>query len=115
MKRAAESSGSGVTTDASFETDASAERSDPEASDSSDDWQAIAFVHENDVYYKAHVQDDVVSRLTSSGEAGLVYNGRPDWLYENTEELKSEALAFAPDGRYLAFMEFNDTAVETYE
>lgn len=80
-----------------------------------DDWQAIAFVHENDIYYKAHVQDDLVIRLTSSGQDGLVYNGRPDWLYENTEELRGDALAFAPDGRYLAFMEFNDTVVETYE
>lgn len=29
--------------------------------------QAIAFVHENDIYYKPKVQQDLVCRITSTG------------------------------------------------
>lgn len=72
-------------------------------------------MHENDVYYKPRVQHDLVCRLTESGRTGVVYNGRPDWLYENTEELRSDALVFSPDGGYLVYMEFNDTVVDEYE
>lgn len=80
-----------------------------------DQQQGIAFVHENDVYYKPRVEHDLVCRVTTSGAAGRVYNGRPDWLYANTAELRSEAMVFSADGGYLAYMEFNDTAVDTYE
>lgn len=77
--------------------------------------QGIAFVHENDVYYKPRVEHDLVCRVTVSGIAGRVYNGRLDWFYSNTEELRSDAMMFSADGGYLAYMEFNDTAVDTYE
>lgn len=78
--------------------------------------QGIAFVHANDVYYKPRVQHDLVCRLTTSGLAGLVYNGVPDWLYANTADLRGgDALAFSPDGAWLAFVAYNDSAVDRYE
>lgn len=77
--------------------------------------QAIAFVHNNDLYYKPRVQHDLVCRITNTGVPGVVYNAIPDWLYENTPELKTETVAFSTDGKFLSFMSFNDTDVDRYE
>lgn len=78
--------------------------------------QGVAFVHANDVYYKPRVQHDLVCRLTTTGRPGLVYNGVPDWLYANTPDLRGgDTLAFSPNGAWLAFVAYNDTAVDRYE
>ncbi|XP_037032267.1 inactive dipeptidyl peptidase 10-like isoform X3 [Bradysia coprophila] len=77
--------------------------------------QAIAFVYENDVYYKPKVQNDLVCRITTTGKEGVIYNGIPDWLYSNTPELKSDTLLFSTDGSYLSFLSFNDSQVKKYE
>ncbi|KAJ6648221.1 Inactive dipeptidyl peptidase 10 [Pseudolycoriella hygida] len=77
--------------------------------------QAIAFVYENDLYYKPKVQNDLVCRITTTGEKGVIYNGVADWLYANTPELKSSTLAFSTDGSYLSFLSFNDSLVSKYE
>lgn len=72
-------------------------------------------MHNNDLYYKPRVQHDLVCRITNTGVAGEVYNAVPDWLYDNTPELKTETVAFSTDGSYLSFMSFNDTDVDRYE
>lgn len=77
--------------------------------------QAIAFVYENDLYYKPKVQNDLVCRITTTGKEGVIYNGIPDWLYSHTPELKSDTLAFSTDGSYLSFLSFNDSQVSKYE
>ena len=77
--------------------------------------QAIAFIYENDVYYKPKVQSDLVCRITTTGQDGVLYNGIPNWLYSNTPELLSETLAFSPDGLYLSFFTFNDSLVKEYQ
>lgn len=77
--------------------------------------QGIAFVHENDLYYKPDMQTDLVCRITTTGKKGLVYNAIPNWMYSNIKELKSPTLAFSPDRQYLSFLTFNDTQVEEYK
>lgn len=94
--------------------------------------QGVAFVYNNDVYYKPKVQHDLVCRLTTTGQPGLIYNGVPDWLYANTPQLRdgddadggagrnrddnaAETLSFSPDGAYLAFVTYNDSSVDRYE
>lgn len=105
--------------------------------------QAVAFVFENDLYYKPKVQNDLVCRITNTGMLfcslyiyikmarskldiyvwniyfagidGIIYNGIPDWLYLNTPELKSDTLAFSTNGSYLSFLSFNDSQVNEYE
>lgn len=80
----------------------------------SPDGIAIAFVHDNDVYYKPRVNGSLVCRITSSGVPGVVFNGVPDWLYEH-EILRTEhSLWFSNDGKYLMFVTYNDTAVGEY-
>ncbi|XP_052857329.1 inactive dipeptidyl peptidase 10 isoform X2 [Drosophila gunungcola] len=91
--------------------------------------QAIAFVHHNDIYYKPKVQGELVCRITQSGSGsgsgtpegesrgGVVFNGVPDWTYENVPELESRrsSMEFSPDGLYLAFLSYNDSEVNEYK
>nr|XP_022912689.1 inactive dipeptidyl peptidase 10-like [Onthophagus taurus] len=74
---------------------------------------SIAFVHNNDIYYKPKVQKDLVCRITSTGGEDI-FNGVPDWIYE-TEILKTDhTLWFSPDGLYLMYATFNDSKVGEY-
>ncbi|XP_016970703.1 inactive dipeptidyl peptidase 10 isoform X1 [Drosophila rhopaloa] len=89
--------------------------------------QAIAFVHHNDIYYKPKVQGELVCRITQTGSGsgspegeslgGVVFNGVPDWTYENVPELESRrsSMEFSPDGLYLAFLSYNDSEVNEYK
>jgi hypothetical protein len=42
----------------------------------------VVFVHNNDLYHLDRLPDGHVTRVTSSGVAGTLYNGVADWLYE---------------------------------
>lgn len=77
--------------------------------------QAIAFVHQNDLYYKPRVQTDLVCRLTTTGADSLIYNGIPDWFYANVPELRSDTIAFSTDGSFMSYLSFNDTGVHEYK
>ncbi|XP_055300949.1 inactive dipeptidyl peptidase 10 isoform X4 [Sitodiplosis mosellana] len=77
--------------------------------------QAIAFVYENDLYYKPKVESDLVCRITTTGKAGTIYNGIPDWFYSNIADLTSDTVAFSTDGAYLSYLSFNETKVHEYK
>lgn len=77
--------------------------------------QAVAFVHQNDLYYKPRVQNDLVCRLTTTGAAGLIYNGITDWFYANVPELRGDTIAFSADGSFMSYLSFNDTGVHEYK
>ncbi|KAA8898505.1 putative dipeptidyl peptidase 4 [Sphaerosporella brunnea] len=70
----------------------------------------IAFVRKNDLYLW---KNGTVTRVTNDGGPD-VFNGVPDWVYE--EEIFSDrfTLWFSPDGEYLAFLRMNETGVPTY-
>uniref|UniRef100_A0A336MK89 Venom dipeptidyl peptidase 4 n=1 Tax=Culicoides sonorensis TaxID=179676 RepID=A0A336MK89_CULSO len=76
--------------------------------------QAIAFVYNNDVYYKPSIQGDVVNRLTKNGLKDAILNGVPDWLYAYEKDLHCDTLAFSTTGTYLAYLSFNITDVKSY-
>jgi hypothetical protein len=42
----------------------------------------VLFVHNNDLYHLDRLPDGKVTRVTSSGVMGTIYNGVADWLYE---------------------------------
>ncbi|CAH1163711.1 unnamed protein product [Phaedon cochleariae] len=81
----------------------------------SPDGAAVAFVFDNDIYYKPKVEKDLVCRITKSGRPGVVFNGVPDWLYENYILKTSHAIWFSPDGIYLLYVAFNDSVVGEYK
>ncbi|KAK4880660.1 hypothetical protein RN001_008806 [Aquatica leii] len=75
---------------------------------------ALAYVYENNIYYVSNVNKITTPRqITNNGVSGIIYNGIPDWVYE--EVLGSgSALWFSPDGSHLAFAQFNDTKVKDF-
>ncbi|XP_060515973.1 inactive dipeptidyl peptidase 10 isoform X2 [Cylas formicarius] len=80
----------------------------------SHDGTAIAFVYNNDIYYKPKVEKDLVCRITSTGKPNVIFNGVPDWLYENEILKTSHTLWFSADNLYLLYVSFNDTNVGEY-
>lgn len=81
----------------------------------SPDGNAVAFVHDNDVYYKPTINKSLVCRITYNGVPGVLFNGVPDWLYENEILHTEHSLWFSNDGKYLMYMTFNDTNVGDYQ
>lgn len=45
----------------------------------------------------------------------MLYNGVPDWLYENEILKTSHTVWFSPNSLYLLYITFNDTQVGEYK
>merc|ERR1711963_264760 len=73
----------------------------------------IVYVYENNVYLRKNVldqsQDDV--QLTNDGIKDTIYNGIPDWVYEEEILSTNKAMYFNGQGTRMAFAQFNDTEV----
>lgn len=73
--------------------------------------ETIAFVRGNDVYLRdEHGQ---IHRITDNGSADI-FNGVPDWVYEEDVFGNRLALWYSPDAKFIAFLSFNDTGVGTF-
>lgn len=73
----------------------------------------LVYVLDNDIYHMTFNRNqNVVRRLTTSGEPNIVYNGIPDWVYEEEVLASATAVWFSPNGQHLAFATFNDTVVK---
>lgn len=53
------------------------------------------------------------TRITFDGSA-TIFNGVPDWVYEEEVFGKDYALWWSPDSTHLAYLRFNETAVPEY-
>ncbi|KOC62680.1 Venom dipeptidyl peptidase 4, partial [Habropoda laboriosa] len=74
---------------------------------------ALIYVHENDIYYQVFSEEGSdLRRITNTGVIDEIYNGIPDWVYEEEILASASALWFSPDGRHLAFATFNDSHVK---
>ncbi|XP_043264684.1 venom dipeptidyl peptidase 4 [Colletes gigas] len=74
---------------------------------------AVVYVLQNDIYYQTFSETgSKVRRLTHTGVPGVIYNGVPDWVYEEEVLDSAVALWFSPNGDYLAFASYNDTEVK---
>lgn len=72
----------------------------------------VAYVRKNNLY----VEDlDTKKRLSlsSSGKKNEVINGMSDWVYEE-EFAFTKAFQWSPDGRFVAFYEFNEKDVKLF-
>ncbi|KAH8404386.1 hypothetical protein KR222_008679, partial [Zaprionus bogoriensis] len=72
----------------------------------------LAYVYLNNVYI--HFSEVLEIPITEDGKDGIVYNGVPDWVYEEEVLSSGSALWWSPDGSKLAVGFFNDTDVETF-
>ncbi|KAF5379515.1 hypothetical protein D9615_006521 [Tricholomella constricta] len=74
--------------------------------------QSIAYVTDNDLYILTSPSASPI-RVTSSGNASL-FHGVPDWVYEEEIFSSDSALWWSPDAKKLAFLVFDETAVDEY-
>lgn len=68
---------------------------------------AIAFVFENNIYYRSSVKAESTIQITR--DTGFINNGIPDWVYEEEVFSSNTALWFSPNGQRLAYGRFDDT------
>ncbi|GIY16389.1 prolyl endopeptidase FAP [Caerostris darwini] len=71
----------------------------------------LVYVLDNDVYYMSDVTAKP-RQLTKSGIEGIIFNGIPDWVYEEEILSTNNALWWSKDGKKLCFASFNDTEVD---
>ncbi|XP_069791462.1 prolyl endopeptidase FAP isoform X2 [Narcine bancroftii] len=74
----------------------------------------LAYVWNNNIYLKTIPENSSVN-LTTNGEKNKIYNGIPDWVYEEEMFSSNSALWWSPSGRFLAYGQFNDTETELIE
>lgn len=72
-------------------------------------------VSENDIFLRMGpaATDDI--RLTDTGVPGVVYNGVPDWLYQEEVLPRPQAIWPSQDGTHILYATFNDTRVSALE
>ena len=78
----------------------------------SPDGLRVAFVVENDLYYR-DLASGKTTRVTTDGRTNAVINGASDWVYEEEFEL-IRAFEWSPDSRRLAFLRFDESSVPEY-
>ncbi|KAH8154005.1 uncharacterized protein LAJ45_01772 [Morchella importuna] len=66
---------------------------------------SIAYVRGNNLFMWVN---GTVTQITDDGGVD-VFNGVPDWVYEEEVYGDTKAHWFSPDGEYLAFLRFNET------
>ncbi len=73
---------------------------------------AVAFVYGNNLYYQELVKGKTI-QATKDGRSNAIINGASDWVYEEEFAL-TRAYEWSPDGRYLAFLRFDESQVKEF-
>lgn len=73
---------------------------------------SIAFVYHNDVFIKDLETSNII-RITDDGSENI-FNGKPDWVYEEEVFASDIVLWWSPKGDKITFLKFNDTLVPEF-
>ena len=73
----------------------------------------IAYVIDNNLYYK-DLNNNTEYEVTSDGKWKSIINGGSDWVYEEEFTL-IRAFEWSPDGNYIAYYRFDETAVPEFD
>ncbi|XP_043287837.1 inactive dipeptidyl peptidase 10 isoform X2 [Venturia canescens] len=76
---------------------------------------ALLMISDNDIYMRSGPTSSEDKRLTKTGIPGVIYNGVPDWLYQEEVLPRPEAIWPSADGSKLLYASFNDSKVTTLE
>ncbi|XP_076579764.1 dipeptidyl peptidase 4-like [Chaetodon auriga] len=74
----------------------------------------LAYVWKNNVYIRTS-PDSSSEQVTTNGEHNKIFNGIPDWVYEEEMFSSTQGLWWSPGGKYVAYVETNDTEVHIIE
>lgn len=78
----------------------------------SPDGEKIAFVFNNNLYYK-NLKNNNITQITTDGSANKIINGMCDWVYE--EEFGfTRAFYWSPDSKKIAFIRFDESQVPQF-
>lgn len=72
--------------------------------------EIIAYVQDNDIYLYSTKERRTVRRITDDGSS-QIFNGRPDWVYEEEVLEGNQAMWWSPKGEFLAFYKIDETLV----
>ncbi|XP_037068071.1 venom dipeptidyl peptidase 4-like [Pollicipes pollicipes] len=73
---------------------------------------SIVFVFDNNIYIRPLITSPDVVQITSNGANNIIYNGIPDWVYEEEVIGDDHTMWFSKDGKMMAYASFNDTEVD---
>lgn len=76
----------------------------------SPDGRSVGYVHDNDLYVQA--EEGTPRRLTRDGSRTIV-NGTSDWVYEEELDVR-DAWRWSPDGKSIAYWQFDTSGVKDY-
>jgi hypothetical protein len=71
----------------------------------------IVFIFKNNIYYKESANSSEIKTVVIANE-DYIFNGIPDWVYEEEILSSSNAFWWSPDGSKLCFASFNDSQVD---
>ncbi|CAN9498346.1 unnamed protein product [Ophioblennius macclurei] len=74
----------------------------------------MAYVWRNNVYVKTSPTLPS-QQVTFDGSGNEILYGHPDWVYEEEMFSSNQGLWWSPGGKYVAYVQFNDTLVHTIE
>ena len=78
----------------------------------SPDGQKVAFVFENNLYYK-NLKNNNITQISTDGAKNKVINGMSDWVYE--EEFGfTRAFYWSPDSKKIAYLRFDESQVPEF-
>uniref|UniRef100_A0A8C3XEK7 Fibroblast activation protein alpha n=1 Tax=Cyanoderma ruficeps TaxID=181631 RepID=A0A8C3XEK7_9PASS len=72
------------------------------------------YVYQNNIYLKQSPREAPI-KITNDGKQNEIFNGIPDWVYEEEMLATKYALWWSPSGRYLAYVQFNDSDIPVIE
>ncbi|HSI76225.1 MAG TPA: S9 family peptidase, partial [Lunatimonas sp.] len=72
----------------------------------------VAFVKDNDLFYKDLLNGEI-TQVTTDGKENAIINGAADWVYEE-EFSMAQAFAWSPDGKKIAFIRFDESEVPVF-
>ncbi|XP_014205083.1 venom dipeptidyl peptidase 4 isoform X2 [Copidosoma floridanum] len=69
----------------------------------------LVYVFQSNIYYRPQAELPNNYQITTNGAFGKIYNGIPDWVYEEEVFSSNKAVWFSPSGTKLAFGHFDDS------
>ncbi|XP_053141390.1 prolyl endopeptidase FAP-like isoform X4 [Hemicordylus capensis] len=74
----------------------------------------LVYVYQNNIYLKLDPRQPAL-QITTDGTWNGVFNGIPDWVYEEEMFAAKYALWWSPNSKNIAFLQFNDTDIPVIE